>query len=73
MISLVATAGNAQVSDAPDAAFKLATFGIDGRERVGMLIDDRLLDVQQANELLVKKGPGIDNSFLGSAVAYGRA
>jgi len=55
MISLVATAGNAQVSDAPDAAFKLATFGIDGRERVGMLIDDRLLDVQQANELLVKK------------------
>ena len=52
-LSLVATAAQAQVSAAPDTAFKLATFATDGPERVGILIDDRLFDVQQANAYLV--------------------
>ncbi len=49
LVGLVATASHAQVLDAPDVAFKLATFESDGSERVGMLIDGRLLDLQQAN------------------------
>ena len=50
-MTLVVTA-HAQVSDAPDAAFKLATFEMGGLERVGMLIDRRLLDVHLANDYL---------------------
>lgn len=43
----------AQVPATPDVAFKLATFEADGRERVDMLVGDRLLDLQQANAYLV--------------------
>jgi 2-keto-4-pentenoate hydratase/2-oxohepta-3-ene-1,7-dioic acid hydratase in catechol pathway len=48
-LALAAMAAHGQVSDAPDAAFKLATFEMAGLERVGMLIDGRLLDLEQAN------------------------
>ena len=52
--SFFATATQAQVSARPDVAFKLATFAIDdGPERVGILIDDRLFDLQHANSYLV--------------------
>lgn len=53
VLSFLATATNAQVSSAPDVAFKLATFEADDLERVGILIDDRLLDLQKANAYLV--------------------
>jgi len=49
LASLLATATYAKVSDAPEAALKLATFESGGMERVGMLIDGRLLDLEQAN------------------------
>jgi 2-keto-4-pentenoate hydratase/2-oxohepta-3-ene-1,7-dioic acid hydratase in catechol pathway len=49
LASLMAMAAQAEFSDAPDAAFKLATFETHGSERVGMLIDGRLLDLEQAN------------------------
>ena len=44
---------SAQVASTPDVAFKLATFEVDGRERAGMLLDGRLLDLQEANVYLV--------------------
>ena len=50
---LAVNASNAQVSDAPDVPFKLATFGPDGQERVGIVVADRLMDLQQANDYLV--------------------
>lgn len=49
LLSLTVTAAYGQVPEAPDADFKLATFQTDGLERVGILIDDRLLDLEQAN------------------------
>lgn len=52
LIGLIWTAAQAQVSDAPDAAFKLATFSANGEERVGILIGDRLLDLKAANTYL---------------------
>ena len=52
MISILAGAAHAEVSDAPDVAFKLATFETGGQEHVGILIDDRLLDLQMANAYL---------------------
>ena len=55
MSGIVIQACHAQVSDAPDVSFKLATFEADGRERVGILIDGRLLDLQQANAYLVEE------------------
>jgi 2-keto-4-pentenoate hydratase/2-oxohepta-3-ene-1,7-dioic acid hydratase in catechol pathway len=53
LVSLVATATHAQVSDMPRVAFKLATFETDGQERVGILIENRLLDLRQANDYLI--------------------
>ena len=53
LVSLVATATHAQVSDLPRVAFKLATFETDGQERVGILIENRLLDLRQANDYLI--------------------
>ena len=52
-IVLVSGEANAQVAATPDVAFKLATFEVDGRERAGMLLDGRLLDLQEANVYLV--------------------
>ena len=54
IFALATAACNAQVSNAPDVAFKLATFAVDGRDRIGMLVDGTLLDVQQANAFLVE-------------------
>ena len=52
-IVLVSGEANAQVAATADVAFKLATFEVDGRERAGMLLDDRLLDLQEASAYLV--------------------
>jgi 2-keto-4-pentenoate hydratase/2-oxohepta-3-ene-1,7-dioic acid hydratase in catechol pathway len=61
-LSVLATVSQAQVSAVPDVAFKLATFATGGPERVGILIDDRLFDIQQANAYLVAEAgvPGVD-------------
>jgi 2-keto-4-pentenoate hydratase/2-oxohepta-3-ene-1,7-dioic acid hydratase in catechol pathway len=48
-VCLMATLAHAQVSDAPDAAFKLAAFESAGLERVGMLLNGQLLDIERAN------------------------
>jgi len=53
-LGLVTGAAQAQVSARADAPFKLATFAFDGGpERAGILIDNRLLDLQLANGYLV--------------------
>ena len=52
-IVLVSSDANAQVAATPDVAFKLATFEVDSRERAGMLLDGRLLDLQEANAYFV--------------------
>lgn len=52
LLVLIGAVANAQLSDAPDTPFKLATFSAEGRERVGMLIDGVLVDVQEANAYL---------------------
>ncbi len=49
LLSIVATAADASVSDVPDVAFKLATFETNRIERVGILIGDMLLDLEPAN------------------------
>lgn len=52
---LIAGVGQAQVPTAPDTPFKLATFATGGPDRVGMLIGDRLVDLQQANAYVVEQ------------------
>jgi 2-keto-4-pentenoate hydratase/2-oxohepta-3-ene-1,7-dioic acid hydratase in catechol pathway len=54
--SFLTTAAEAQVSAQPDVAFKLATFATDGGpERTGILIGERLFDIQHANAYLVSE------------------
>lgn len=53
VIGSLSSIADAQVSDRPEAAFKLATFATGGLERVGMLIDERLVDLGRANAYLV--------------------
>lgn len=53
-LALFGTSVRAQPSTEPETAFKLATFEVDGRERVGMLIDGQLLDLVAANRSLVE-------------------
>jgi 2-keto-4-pentenoate hydratase/2-oxohepta-3-ene-1,7-dioic acid hydratase in catechol pathway len=43
------------VSDRPETPFKLATFEVQGRARVGMLLNDRMLDVAAANTFVAKQ------------------
>ncbi len=43
----------AQVSAMPDAPFKLATYDSGAGDRVGLLIDDWLVDLERANDYLV--------------------
>jgi len=54
-LSFLASVTHAQVSASPDVAFKLATFAANGPERVGILVDERLFDLQQANAYLVSE------------------
>lgn len=53
LVGLTASMAHAEVSNAPEVPFKLATFEADGLERVGMLIDGYLVDLQQANTYLI--------------------
>jgi len=48
---------SAQVSDRPDAPFKLATFEAGGKTRLGMLVSgtERLLDIAEANSRLERE------------------
>lgn len=45
----------ASISDKPETPFKLATFEIDGRVRIGMVFGSRIVDIAAANDYLVKK------------------
>jgi 2-keto-4-pentenoate hydratase/2-oxohepta-3-ene-1,7-dioic acid hydratase in catechol pathway len=42
----------AQLSSRPETPFKLANFEVEGRERPGMLLDERLIDIARANDLV---------------------
>jgi 2-keto-4-pentenoate hydratase/2-oxohepta-3-ene-1,7-dioic acid hydratase in catechol pathway len=46
---------HAQVSDQPNTPFKLASFDPGGGRHVGLLLDGRLLDVEQANAYLIRE------------------
>jgi 2-keto-4-pentenoate hydratase/2-oxohepta-3-ene-1,7-dioic acid hydratase in catechol pathway len=52
LLVFAATNSSAEISESPNSPFKLATFEEGGIERVGMLLGDSLLDVQQANAYL---------------------
>jgi len=43
------------VSDAPDTPFKLATFADGGNARVGLVLGERILDIDEASEHLVSE------------------
>lgn len=49
LMTFAAALPAAEVSVAPDTAFKLATYETDGLERVGMLLGERLFDLHLAN------------------------
>lgn len=59
LLVLLGATASAQVPDTPDNAFKLATFSADGRERVGMLIEGMLVDLQEANAYLVAEAGAV--------------
>jgi 2-keto-4-pentenoate hydratase/2-oxohepta-3-ene-1,7-dioic acid hydratase in catechol pathway len=50
-----ARAQQAPVSDRPSTPFKLATFEAGGRVRLGMAMQDRLLDIAEANAHVMKQ------------------
>ena len=46
----------ATLSDKPDAAFKLATYSVDGgKDRVAMVFGSRIVDIAEANKYVSKK------------------
>src|SRR5262249_23416341 len=45
----------ASVSDKPETPFKLATFEIDGKTRIGMILNDRILDLDAANKYVARQ------------------
>ena len=49
LLASIGISAQAQVSSEPDTPFKLATFATGGPDRVGILVDGRLLDIQDAN------------------------
>ena len=53
--ALFALIASAAVSDKPETPFKLATFEIQGKPHVGMLLGDRVLDVAAANAYVTKQ------------------
>ncbi|HWZ33774.1 MAG TPA: fumarylacetoacetate hydrolase family protein [Bryobacteraceae bacterium] len=58
VIILFAAISAAAVSDRPETPFKLATFEVQGRPhspRLGMVLNDRILDVNEAGDYLLKK------------------
>lgn len=60
MLAIMACGGNSgmgaqSISDAPDTAFKLATFISNGNERVGLVLGERILDISAASEHLVSE------------------
>src|SRR5262245_40503295 len=57
MVPLAAQRGaspRAAVSDKPDTPFKLATFEAAGKVRVGLVLQNRVLDIAGANEALTR-------------------
>jgi 2-keto-4-pentenoate hydratase/2-oxohepta-3-ene-1,7-dioic acid hydratase in catechol pathway len=54
-IVLVAAISAAAVSDRPETPFKLATFEAQGKTRIGMLLNDRVLDLAAANAYVAKQ------------------
>mgnify|MGYP001287220588 CR=1 FL=1 len=55
MMGLVPGKSEAQISDQPDTPFKLATFEAAGTVRVGMAVQGRLMDLQEANAYVTKQ------------------
>ena len=53
----------AQLSDAPDTPFKLATFDADGSMRIGLVLGDQLLDLAGASDHLVAEA-GVESMAL---------
>jgi 2-keto-4-pentenoate hydratase/2-oxohepta-3-ene-1,7-dioic acid hydratase in catechol pathway len=47
--------GAQSLSDSPNTPFKLATFKVDNVERIGMVLDERILDVAAASTFLVSE------------------
>jgi len=60
LLALTGYQAEAQVLADPDKPFKLATFATGGADRVGILIDDRLFDIQDANDYLVSEAAVAD-------------
>ena len=58
-VLLAAAAAHAEVSAVAGTPFKLGTITVDGRERVAMLLDGRVVDVQRANSWLAEQ-PGAE-------------
>jgi 2,4-diketo-3-deoxy-L-fuconate hydrolase len=54
---LIAITLSAAVSDRPDTPFKLATFELQGKPHIGMLLNDRVIDVSAANSYVARQAP----------------
>ncbi len=52
VLLLFAAGAQAELDDRPLAAFKLATYGTDDGDRIGMFLGERLLDIGRANAAL---------------------
>ena len=63
LLASITVSAQAQVSSEPETPFKLATFATGGPDRIGILIDGRLLDVQDANSYLIAE-VGVDDVAL---------
>ena len=66
---LVATVASAQVSATPDSPFKLATYDSGTGDRLAMLIDERLVDLQRANAYVVEAAGIADMTLPGDMKA----
>lgn len=55
LVNLTVQVSAAAVSDKPDTPFKLASFEKDGDTRVGMVLDDNIIDIISANEYLIRQ------------------
>ena len=63
-ISIAAcTSSQLELSDSPNTPFKLATFVVNERVRIGLVLDQRILDIADANEHLIDETRAIDMSM----------
>ena len=63
-ISIAACASpQVELSDSPSTPFKLATFEVNERVRIGLVLDQRILDIAEANEYLASEANVSDVSM----------